>query len=63
MNRSARQLVRLRKFYKIKGDGVAQLNLADAVTDSAFKKTLNKMSRMHFDKNEEATEETVEAAS
>jgi len=61
MNRSARQLVRLRKFYKIKGDGVAQLNLADAVTDAAFKRTLGKMSRMRVDK-EDAAEEVAEAA-
>lgn len=50
------RLARLRKFYSIKGDGVARLRLDDAVTNNRFKANIRKLADLELDSSSSSTE-------
>ena len=58
MNKRAEKarVLRLKKFYTIKGDGVAQLRLEDAASDPRFQKAIERLSRINIDAHHSSPE-------
>ena len=56
MSATKKQLATLRRYYRIKGDGVAQLNLEKAVKSKQFKATMEALASVKLDEPEREQE-------
>jgi len=50
------RLARLRKFYSIRGDGVARLRLNDAVANKKFRASIRKLADLDLEKSSSSDE-------
>lgn len=57
------RLARLKKFYSIRGDGVARLRLDDAVANTRFRANIRKLADLDLEKSSSSTETVPGATS